>query len=37
MRLAQSIYPEKTTIGTGLDQINSNKKTEIKVQVLINL
>jgi hypothetical protein len=37
MRWAQTIYPEKGFIGSGLDEINSNKKTEIKVQILINL
>ncbi len=31
-RLAQTIYKDKTTVGTGLDEINGNKKTEVKLQ-----
>lgn len=33
VRLATSIYPGQDAIGTGLDQIEGNKKTELKVQL----
>ena len=33
-RIAQSIYPDKSTISSGLDQISGNKKTEMKIQAL---
>ncbi|CAN5260699.1 helix-hairpin-helix domain-containing protein [soil metagenome] len=33
LRWAQSIYRDKTVIGSGLDAIPGNKKTEIKLQV----
>ncbi len=32
LRLAQTIYPDKKIIGSGLDEINGNKKTEFKFQ-----
>ena len=32
-RVAQTIYKDQTTVGTGLDEINGNKKTEIKCQL----
>ena len=32
-RWAQSIYKNKNTVGSGLDEIEGNKKTEIKVQL----
>ncbi|MCK4501062.1 hypothetical protein KAU11_11240 [Candidatus Babeliales bacterium] len=32
-RFAQSFYNNKNTIGTGLEEINGNRKTEIKVQL----
>jgi len=32
LRLAQTIYPGKKTIGSGLDLINGNKKSEVKLQ-----
>lgn len=32
LRLAQTIYRDKNTIGSGLDQIAENRKTEIKMQ-----
>ena len=32
-RLAQTIYKDKTSVGSGLDEIPGNKKTEIKLQV----
>lgn len=35
-RFAQTIYPDKQTIGSGLDIINGNKKTEIKLQSIYN-
>ncbi len=34
LRLAQILYPEKHSTGTALDEIKSNKKTEIKCQVI---
>jgi hypothetical protein len=37
LRWAQTIYPDKKIIGSSLDQINSNRKTEGKFQILINL
>lgn len=33
-RLAQTIYPEKNTIGSGYDEINSSHKTEVKLQIM---
>lgn len=36
MRLAQTVYPDKNIIGSGLDEITGNKKTEIKLQSIIN-
>ena len=36
-RFAQTIYPGKIAIGSGLDQINSSHKSEIKVQGLLTL
>ncbi|MBL0357236.1 MAG: helix-hairpin-helix domain-containing protein [Chitinophagaceae bacterium] len=32
-RWAQTIYKDKTTVGTGLDEIQGNKKTEVKLQL----
>ena len=32
-RVAQTIYKDQTIVGTGLDEINGNKKTEIKIQL----
>jgi hypothetical protein len=32
-RLAQTIYKDKTTVGSGLDEINGNRKTEVKLQL----
>ncbi len=34
-RFAQTIYPEKTTIGSGLDAINGNLKSEFKLQAIL--
>jgi hypothetical protein len=31
-RLAQTIFKDKTTVGTGLDEIQGNKRTEVKLQ-----
>ncbi|MES2850755.1 MAG: helix-hairpin-helix domain-containing protein [Bacteroidota bacterium] len=31
-RLAQTIFKDKTTVGTGLDEINGSKRTEVKLQ-----
>ena len=36
IRLAQTVYPDKNVTGSGLDEIAGNKKTEIKVQGIIN-
>ena len=36
-RWAQTIYSDKTTIGSGLDEIHGNKKTEIKLQARLIL
>jgi hypothetical protein len=33
-RFAQTIYKDQNTIGTGLDEINGNKKTEVKLQAI---
>ncbi len=33
-RIAQTIYPDRTTIGSGLDEINGNRKTEVKLQIM---
>ncbi|MEO5649104.1 MAG: hypothetical protein ABIR03_04170 [Ginsengibacter sp.] len=35
-RFAQTIYSEKETIGSGLDQIKGNKKSEVKMQMIYN-
>ena len=32
LRLAQTVFKEKTTVGSGLDEINGNRRTEIKLQ-----
>ena len=37
LRFAQTINPDKTSIGTGLDQITGNRKSEGKIQLLVNL
>lgn len=34
LRLAQTIYTGKETIGSGLDEISGNRKTEVKVQLM---
>jgi hypothetical protein len=36
MRFAQTVYPDKNVIGSGLDEINGRKKTEIKFQSIFN-
>lgn len=33
-RVSQYVYSDKTTVGTGLDEINGNHKTEAKLQLL---
>ena len=33
LRWAQTVYKDKTTIGSGLDEITGNKKSELKMQV----
>jgi hypothetical protein len=37
LKWGQTIYADKSTIGSGLDKINGNKKSEIKLQALIIL
>ena len=37
LRLAQTIYADKNIIGSGLDAIVGNRKTEIKMQAIFNL
>lgn len=32
-RVAQTVYKERNSVGSGLDEINGNKKTEVKLQV----
>jgi hypothetical protein len=36
LAFAQTVYPSKTTIGTGNDAIESRKKSEIKLQLIIS-
>ena len=36
LRFAQTIYPDKNIIGSGLDEIVGNRKTEIKLQAIFN-
>jgi hypothetical protein len=36
LRLAQTIYPGKNVIGSGLDEIKGNKKTEVKLQSIFS-
>ncbi|MDP4130183.1 MAG: helix-hairpin-helix domain-containing protein [Bacteroidota bacterium] len=36
VKWAQVIYEDKSVVGSGLDAINGNKKSEIKVQILFN-
>ena len=35
-RFSQTIYPDKSLIGSGLDVIKGNKKSEIKIQMIYN-
>lgn len=35
-RFAQTIYSDKKIIGSGLDEIKGNKKTEVKLQLMYN-
>lgn len=37
LRYAQTFYTDRTTIGTGLDQIDGDLKSEIKLQVRVRL
>ena len=32
LRWAQTIYKDRTTVGSGLDEIQGNKRTEVKLQ-----
>ena len=36
LRCSQTIYPGKTVIGSGLDEIQGNTKTEVRIQALYN-
>jgi len=36
LRFAQTIYPDKKFIGSGLDEIKGNNKTEVKIQSIFN-
>lgn len=36
-RIAQTLNPGRSSIGSGLDEINGNRKTEVKLQVLYKL
>jgi Helix-hairpin-helix motif len=33
-RIAQTLFPERSSIGSGLDEINRNRRTEVKLQGL---
>ena len=37
LKWGQTIYAEKIRIGSGLDEINGNKKSELKIQAIITL
>ncbi len=37
LRLAQTIYPDKSSIGSGLDEIPGNHKTDVRFQVYYGL
>lgn len=37
VRLARTIFSDRSTIGSGADKIDGNHKTEIKVQVIVKL
>lgn len=32
-RYAMFLYPDEDTVGSGLDEINGNKKTDVKLQI----
>ena len=34
VKVAQTYYSDKITVGSGLDQIRGNRRTEIKLQLL---
>ena len=36
LRWAQTIYKNRTTVGSALDEIDGNKRSEIKIQVMYN-
>jgi hypothetical protein len=35
-RIAQTIYRDKQVIGSGMDKISGNRKTELRMQILLN-
>jgi hypothetical protein len=36
LRMAQTIYKGKLLVGSGLDEIQGNKRTEVKIQATYN-
>lgn len=34
LKISQTIHPQRNTIGSGLDEINGNRKTALKIQLL---
>lgn len=36
LRFAQTVFHDKPTIGSGLDEIQGNKRTELKLQAILN-
>lgn len=37
LRLAQTVYQDKGSVGSGLDEINGNRRTELKLQARLLL
>jgi hypothetical protein len=36
LRVARTVYPDRNTVGSGLDEISGNHKTEVKLQSILN-
>jgi hypothetical protein len=36
-RIAQTLYPDRSTISSGLDEIKGNRKTEVKIQAMVKV
>jgi hypothetical protein len=34
LKIARSIYPDTVTVGSGLDEISANHKTDLKLQLM---